>query len=113
VAEADGSCLLVDLAAVDRAFRILLDAFVESTGQSVVSISKDLYWELPSRQMYDPLNLPEDFALGSLEHDLERVEQIVDDPTLAVRNGLQWLGALLRAVGDPELASFRNEFRTT
>ena len=58
----------------------------------------DFYWDVPIGERQDVLNKPE-LDIGSIEHDLERIKQCLQDND-PMPCHFRWLGSILIAVAD-------------
>lgn len=75
---------------------------LEETERREFEIFEDYYWDISKEDLYDPMKdpNPEDFGVGQLSHDWERLSGILagNDPPLGY--ALVWLSAILKIVGE-------------
>lgn len=77
---------------------------LESNAISSVSIDRDHYWTIPSEARYDVHQEPKQLDIGQLSADLESLREMSRSGEPAVGYGLVWLAAILRAVGEQQVA---------
>lgn len=68
-------------------------------GITTITLEEDFYWDIQSPERYDMNTALEQLPIGSLYHDLERVESLAEDESV-IGYGLVWLGSLFRYVGE-------------
>lgn len=89
----------IKISALRETLDILLN-HVEQSGQSEISIAHDFYWNVRSDALYDRYDEPANLDVGQLTEDWERLQKIRMSENPPVADGLVWLAAILRAVGD-------------
>jgi hypothetical protein len=82
-----------------RAFEALV-SHLEGTGQEVVDIPWDYYWDMPKEERYDPYSEPRNLNLGQISDDWNEILEITDGTMPCVGYALVWLSSVLRAVGE-------------
>jgi hypothetical protein len=85
-----------------KATRQLL-GHLEKLKQKEFEIDQDFYWEISESEIYDVYTEPKDLMIGQLSHDWERIQRILDGTDEPVGQGLVWLSAILRFVGEKSL----------
>ena len=83
-----------------RAVSEKLFAHLEYLGVKETDIDVDYYWRVPREQAYDPTRASVDPDLGQLSDDWEKLGMIQRGERQPVAPALEWLGAVLRAVGE-------------
>jgi hypothetical protein len=78
--------------------RILLH--LELTGQSVVEIPMEHYWEIPREGRYDSYDQPSEFTLGQLSDTWDNLQKLETAEREPIVYDLVGLAAILRAVGE-------------
>ncbi len=78
---------------------VLLD-HLEKLGVDAVEVDVDYYWHVPRDQAYDPTRTAVEPDLGQLSDDWEKLKMIGRGEREPVAPALEWLGAVLRAVGE-------------
>lgn len=73
---------------------------LERIGVDAVEVDVDYYWHVPRDQVYDPSRTSLDPDLGQLSEDWEKLQMIGRGERAPVAPALEWLGAVLRAVGE-------------
>lgn len=73
---------------------------LEKLGVATVDVEVDYYWHVPRDQVYDPSRTSLDPDLGQLSEDWEKLQRIARGEREPVAPALEWLGAVLRAVGE-------------
>ena len=86
-----------------QAMTKLLD-HLDDAGRGKLTISKDYYWAIPADRQYDPYKKPTEFTLGQLSDDWLEVKKIVEGQSAPVGYALVWLAAIIRAIGEENVA---------
>ena len=92
---ADQFISLSDLAdALDRLVRQLR----QSEGDGV-ALEHDLFWAVPTAQLFDVNQQPSDLTIGQLSESWQWVRNSLDDELPIVPYAFVWIGDILKAVG--------------
>lgn len=77
----------------------LLD-HLEATGHAEVGVDVDFYWEISSKQRYEPYVEPGPLSMGQLSDDWTELKRIAEGQALPVSYALVWLASILRRIGE-------------
>lgn len=74
----------------------MLLRFKDRNGEEV-ELKNDYYWELSSKEMYDPCKEPVDFSIGQLTDDWETIKKNIKSDTL-IPYDLERLSRILKVL---------------
>jgi hypothetical protein len=89
----------VSVQELQRAASILLK-HLEETGQNVLEIPEDFYWDVPADRRYEQYNEPKQLTVGQLSDDWAEVNRITKGEREPLGYALVWLASVLRRVGE-------------
>ena len=98
-----GWYMTVELSELQTALSVLF-SHLQQQGVRSVEVEQDYYWNIQLDEVYDPLKDPKNFDLGQLTHDWEQLQSIADGSSPAIGYGLVWAAALLRYIGESNVA---------
>lgn len=74
--------------------------YVEETRGASIDLQKDLYWYIPTPEVYNFKSGPTDLVLGSLEDNWEAISKIGRHEKEPLEYALVWMASLLRLLGE-------------
>lgn len=72
----------------------------QDLGRDTVDITRDYYWTIDIKQLYDLQKKPSEFGLGSFIEEWEDMELIMKGEFVPSPVSLQWLAGLLLAAAE-------------
>ena len=72
---------------------------LDNIGVKEVELDHSYYWETSTNLMYDMDKEPNEFSIGDLTHDLERLQELLNDDGLYVNDSLEWIANILKYCG--------------
>jgi hypothetical protein len=82
----------------------LLLAHLEESGCTEVEIDQDFYWSIDPEHRYQVYSAPTNFSVGQLTADWKELSDLLTGRNEPIGYGLVWLSAILRAVGEKNVA---------
>ena len=78
---------------------------LEASGFDELEFSKDFYWSIDSRSLYDPYSPPEKKALtlGQLSSEWQALSKSLDNPERLTSMQLIWLAEIFRYIGSQKV----------
>ncbi len=86
-----------------RQIALLLLKHVEETAGATVELDKDMFWSVPSPELYDVYATPE-LTVGQLSESWASLQAMDSGEGPSVSYGLVWLADVLRAIGQELVA---------
>ena len=86
-----------------RQLALLLLRHVEESAGSTVELDKDMFWSVPSPELYNVYDTPE-LTVGQLSESWASLKAMGDGESPSLSYGLVWLADVLRAIGQELVA---------
>ncbi len=90
--------LEVDLGDLRTALDILIDHVVEVQGSTTVRLPHDYFWSVPSDELFNVLESPQNLTIGQLSESLVNLQLMRQDEERVISYGFVWAADVLRAV---------------
>jgi hypothetical protein len=78
----------------------LFDHLIDEKKLTSVTLTKSMYWNIPTEQIYDVANSPTDLDIGSLTDDWEFIKSLLKPDAEPVTLQFTELAPLLRFIGE-------------
>nr|WP_199158658.1 hypothetical protein [Pedobacter sp. ASV2] len=82
---------------LQKAIILLLSNFKTNIGD-VIEIQNDFYWDIPSKELYNPYEEPKQLTLGQLSDDMNEVKRLTDEPSSAISYDLKRISNIIKAM---------------
>jgi hypothetical protein len=91
--------LRVELELLERLCRRIITTMSQA-GITYVDLDRDYYWNIPTEEVYDPYNDPNQLDIGQLSDDWAELLAILNEEREPLPYALVWLATIMRAVGE-------------
>lgn len=88
---------------IKNVLELLLRHVTERSGE-VIAVQVEEFWSVPSDEVYDIYNTPQQLVIGTISESWHRLEEMLNDDSKVLGYGLVWLSQVLRAIGDDFVA---------
>lgn len=82
---------------LQKAIILLLSNFKTNIGE-VIEIENDFYWDIPSKELYNPYEEPKQLTLGQLSDDINEVQRLANEPSSAISYDLKRISNIIKAM---------------
>lgn len=82
---------------LQKAIILLLSNFKTNIGE-VIEIENDFYWDIPSKDLYNPYEEPKQFTLGQLSDDINEVQRLANEPSSVISYDLKRISNIIKAM---------------
>ena len=94
----------INIAEIEKIAFLLLSKFKESKGDTI-DLSHDFYWDIPSDELFNPYQEPQNMTLGQLSDDLSEIQRLNTSDS-AIPYDLKRLASILTALSMENQTAF-------
>ncbi|MGL5803832.1 MAG: hypothetical protein ACRC2R_27535 [Xenococcaceae cyanobacterium] len=94
--------MIVDLNVLEKASHIIFE-YWQKEGIQKIEVEEDFYWNISTKERYDPYKEPQDLDLGQLSDDWSEIEKIASGKTEPIIYALVWLASIYKILGEKNL----------
>lgn len=89
----------IDIETLETANQYIFD-YIKDKGIKSIKIEEDFYWNIDSKEKYDPYNEPKNLDLGQLSDNWLEIKKIAFQEKQPISYSLVWLAALYKIIGE-------------